>query len=394
MSPMTSRERVLAALNHEEPDRVPLDIGGGLSTCVVVEGYERLKAVLGIEAETRLLSKAFRVALLDEQVMVRLGSDCRPLVARPAANWTAPASDPGTYVDEWGNTRRWVAYGDGDHYWEVVGSPLADATLADLDRYPWPDPLDPGRTEGLAEEARALHEETPYAIIGDSFFRTHWELAVSLRGYEQLLLDVADNPDFVAALLSKLLKINLQATGAFLDAVGPYVDVIRTVDDVASQQGPLMSPAAFRRLIKPCLGELIRLVKTRSDAKVFYHSCGNITPFIDDLIEVGVDVLNPIQVAAMGDTAVLKSRFGERIAFWGGIDTQYVLPRGSVDEVRDEVRRRIRDLGPGGGFVLGPVHNIQPDVPPENIIAMAEATRIHGGYSLAEPVKSIETPGR
>jgi uroporphyrinogen decarboxylase len=388
MSAMTPRQRVRAALNHEEPDRVPLDIGGGLSTSVVAEGYERLKGFLGIRAETRLLSKAFSVARLDETVMQRLGSDCRPLTGKGPANWTPPPSEPDAYVDDWGVTRRRVEYGGGNHYWEVVGNPLAEATIADLGRYPWPNPRDPGYTDGLAEEGRVLAETTDHALVGDSFFRTHWELAVSLRGYERLLFDVADDPDFVSALLGHLLEINLVGTGRFLDAVGRYIDVFRTVDDVATQRGLLMSPATYRRLIKPHFAEFVRLVKSRTDAKVFYHSCGNITDLIDDLVEIGVDVINPVQVAAMGDTSVLKARFGDRVSFWGGIDTQHVLPWGSVDEVAAEVRLRIRDLAPGGGYVVGPVHNIQPDVPPENIVALAETARAFGRYPIASDLPS------
>ena len=143
-----------------------------------------------------------------------------------------------------------------------------------------------------------------------------------------------------------------------------------------------MSPQTFDTVLKPYYQEYFEFVKSKTEAKIFYHSCGNVTDLIEVLVEIGVDVLNPVQVAAMGDTAELKARFGDKVTFWGAIDTQHVLPHGTVGEVEAEVRNRIRDLGPGGGYVVGPVHNIQPDVPPENIVAMAEATRKYGTYPL------------
>ncbi len=380
MAEMTSRERVLAALNHQEPDRVPLDIGGGASTSIVVEGYERLKRHLGTPGEAKVMNKTFRVARLDEEVMRYLGSDCRPLTAKPPSRWTSPASEPGTFVDIWGITWREAAYGDGCYYWELARSPLAEATTGDLESYPWPDPLDPGFTAGLAEEARALYEGTDYAIMADGGFKSFWELGYMLRGLEQALMDMVLNPGFLSALLGKLLEINVAATGHFLDAVGPYIQVFRAGDDLATQNGPLISPHAYRTFLRPAYKEYFAFVRSKTDAKILFHSCGNVVDLLDDLIEVGVDIINPVQVSAMGDTAALKDRFGDRVVFWGAIDTQHVLPYGSVQEVENEVRQRIQDLGPGGGFVLAPVHNIQPDVPPENIIAMAEATREFGAH--------------
>jgi uroporphyrinogen decarboxylase len=218
--------------------------------------------------------------------------------------------------------------------------------------------------------------------MADGGFKSFWELAYALRGLEQLLTDLVLNPQFVTALLDKILEINLKGTGKFLDAAGQYIQVFRAADDLASQQGCLFSPKVYRALLKPYYKRFFDFVKSRTDAKIFYHSCGNVTTFIDDLVEVGVDALNPVQVSALGDTQALKARFGDRISFWGGIDTQRVLPLGAPEEVEAEVRLRIRDLAPGGGYVVGSVHNIQPDVPTANIVAMAEATRKWGRYPL------------
>ncbi len=383
MAEMTSRERVWAAINHQEPDRVPLDIGGGSSTTIVVEGYEKFKEHLGVSGETKILNKTFRLARLDEDVMRRLGSDCRPVTAKGPSHWTSPPAEPGTFTDIWGITWRQAFYGDNCYYWELARNPLAEASIEDLDRYPWPDPLDAGYTAGLAEETKALYEETDYALMADGGFKSFWELGYMLRGYQQMLMDLAGNPKFVSALMAKLLDINIAGTGRFLDAVGPYIHVFRTADDLATQKGLLMSPKTYRTLLKPVYKQYFDFVKSKTDAKIFYHSCGNVAGLIDDLAEIGVDIINPVQVSALGDTMALKTRFGDKVSFWGGIDTQHVLPSGSIGEVEEEVRKRIHDLGPGGGFVVASVHNIQPDVPPQNILAMAEATHKFGAYPLA-----------
>lgn len=382
MAEMTPRERVWAAVNHREPDRVPLDIGGGSSTTLIVEGYEKLKQHLGVEAEPRILNRIFRMARLDEDAMKLLGVDCRPLGLGPPVNWTPPPSRPGMFTDLWGITWQQAHYGDGCYYWEEYHCPLAEATIEDLETYPWPDLDDPGFTAGLAEEVKELYHETDYAIVADGGFKSFWELGYMLRGYEQSLMDLALNPEFTSALMHKLLEINLTITGRFLEIVGPYIQVFRAGDDLATQKGRLMSPATYDAVLRPVYKEFFDFVKSKTDAKIFFHSCGNAVEVIDDLVDVGVDILNPVQVSAMGDMAEVKARFGDKMVFWGGIDTQRVLPFGSVKDVDAEVELRIREMGPGGGFVVAAVHAIQPDVPPENIVAMAEATRKYGTYPL------------
>ena len=382
MTKMTPRERVWTAITHREPDQVPLDLGGGASTTIVIEGYEKLKEYFGISSETIVMNKAFRLAQLDEAVMLRLGSDTRPLGIKGPASWKPPASEnPDQFTDFWGITWRKANY-PGGYYWELYKHPLAEATIDDIDQYPWPDPLDPGFTAGLAKEAQELYDNTDYAIMADGGFKSFWELGYMLRGFQRMLTDVMDNTEFVLALMNKILELNIAGTSRFLGLAGKYIHVIRTADDLATQNSLLMSPKTFRTLLKPFYKKYFDFVHSKTDAKIFYHSCGNITGLLDDLIEIGVDIINPVQVSAMGDTAALKARFANRIVFWGGIDTQHALPNGSVKDVEEEVHRRIRDLGPGGGYVVGSVHNIQPDVPPENIVAMAEATRKYGKYPL------------
>ena len=371
----------MVSLDHKEPDQIPLDIGAGYSTSISVEGYAKLLQHLGISRESPALDSVFRIAKIDEDVMQRLGSDCYPVVCKSPVNWTPPPSAPDEFIDIFGVTWKHVDYGLGS-YMELHKSPLATARIEDLESYPWPDPLDSGYTDGLAEEVKAIYQETGYALMADSGYKSFWETGFYLRGYQQLLCDLIRNPEFVIALFSKLSEINLTATGNFLDEVGRYVQVVSTGDDLASQKDIIMSPGMFRRILKPFYKKYNDLIKSKTNAKIFFHSCGNIVKLIGELVDTGVDIINPVQVSAMGDTAALKAKFGDKVSFWGGIDTQHVLPRGSTSDVRAEVRRRIHDLGPGGGFVLAAVHNIQADVPPQNILAMAEAAREYGKYPL------------
>ncbi|MDH7489322.1 MAG: uroporphyrinogen decarboxylase family protein [Anaerolineae bacterium] len=369
MDRMTPRERIIAAVERRSPDRVPIDIGGSPVTTIIGEAYERLKALLGVAGETRYMKRKSRTVLLDEEVAVRLHADTRPLLPGNPDGWQDIYFADGSFRDEWGVV--WAKAGEG-HY-APVGNPLREADLDDLARFPWPDPLNPGRTRGLREQARRLHEETDYAVVL-SLPVGFVHQSQYLRGYQEYLMDLILNPTFIEALMDRTLEFWLQLASAVLDEVGPYVDVIQFGDDVAFQDRPMVDPKRYRRMIKPRHKQMIDLLKRKSRAKVLYHCCGAVSTLIPDFIDIGVDALNPVQVSAAGmDTARLKAEFGDHIAFWGAIDTSHVLPAGSVQDVRDEVMRRIQDLGAGGGYVVASVHNIQDDVPPENILAMADA---------------------
>jgi len=381
MADMTPRERVMAALRHEEPDRVPLDIGGGNSTSLLVETYENLKQYMGISAPTRIASKAFRIASLDDETMVRLGSDLRPVRLKPPKNWTPPPSEPGTFIDLWGIKWRRADYPAG-YYWELYEHPLANATISDLDSYPWPDPDDSGWFEGLAEEVRDLYENTPYALMGDFGFKGFWEIGYFLRGLEQSLIDIIRNQEFWHAYMEKLLELNCTFAKKFLEITGPYLAVLRTADDLATQNSLMMSPKTYREILKPYQKQLNEVIKRYTDATIFYHSCGNVTAAVGDLIEAGFEAINPVQVSAIPDPAELKAKYGDKLSFWGAIDTQHILPHGTPEDVREEVKLRIRQLGRGGGYIAAGVHNLNPDVPPENIIAMSEAVREFGKYPI------------
>ncbi|MCC7355357.1 MAG: hypothetical protein IT330_16565 [Anaerolineae bacterium] len=377
---LTPRERVLCALNHEEPDRVPIFFGTSGATTILAPGYDRLKAYLGIKSETKVFWRALQYTILDEEVMGHFGSDGRPLFAGAIPSTLARDISDDAYTDAWGIT--W-ARAPGSIYYEIPDPPLQNATIDDLERYPWPDLAHPSRFQGLAAKARAI-QDAGYAVVALSGVAP-FEQAYVMRGIENWLTDMAGNPEFALALLRKITDLMRASVIGLLEEAGEYIDVIITGDDLGSQNAPLISPRMYRRLVKPFHAELMSAIKSRSKTKIFYHSDGNVYPLLNDLIEVGVDLLNPVQVSAtdMGDTARLKREFGNRLSFCGAIDTQWALPRGTPDDVRREVRRRIKDLGPGGGYILAAVHCLQPDVPPENIVAMFEEAMKAGRYPLA-----------
>jgi uroporphyrinogen decarboxylase len=376
---LTSRERVLCALNHEEPDRVPIFFGASGATTMLGAAYDRFKAYLGLTGETRVFWRALQYALLDEDVMVRFGADARPLLANPVLSGLEREFPDGSFSDNWGiRWRRAV----GSPYYEIAEPPLAGASLEDIARYPWPNLADPRRFAGLRAKAQAI-QAAGYAVVALSGV-SPFEYCYMLRGVENWFTDLAANPEFARALLAQVAGMQGAALNSLLAEAGGCIDVIVTGDDLGSQTAPLISPALYRRMIKPVHAELLGTIKRQSKAKIFYHSDGDIYPLLGDLVDIGVDLLNPVQVSAnrMGDTARLKREFGRQLSFCGAVDTQVVLPYGSPADVRREVRRRIRDLAPGGGYVLAAVHCIQPDVPPENVAAMLEEAALAGRYPL------------
>lgn len=382
-SGLSHRERVRIALSHQEPDRVPVDLGSTGCSTLTVDAYRKLRAHLGMAPrEPHIISRAGQIAVPHEEVMRHLDVDLRGIYYRPPRVDKPKRLGDGRIINEWGVTLYKPA---GGLYYDIVESPLKEATIGDLKGYEWPDPSDPGRFEGLEEEAEYLYRNTDYALVGPGCATGLFEQAWQLRGFEDFLADLILNPDFVHALLRHVLDIRKAMMGHYLQRVGAYLDVVYIADDVAMHTGPLMSPETYRRLIKPYQEEFFQFTKERTEAKLFHHCCGNVVLLLDDFIEMGVDVMNPVQVSAREmDTKVLKERFGDRVSFWGAIDTQHILPHKSTEEVREEVRRRVIDLAPGGGYILAPVHNVQPDVPPENLCALYEEASRVGRYPLSD----------
>jgi uroporphyrinogen decarboxylase len=370
---MSSRERILAALEHRAPDRVPRDLGGTTATGINIIAYQNLVAYLGLKEQATLFSDRVRLANLSDEVLTRFKSDTRCVMPGGSFGVGQPAGD-GTFIDGYGIVR---ALPDERGHWYAVRTPLTgEVTRQDVAEASktWPDPMDPVYLEGVAETASRLREETDCAIILNLPLGVI-HLAQWLRGFDNWLMDLVLDTEFSIYLLDALLERWLEVTKRLLDAVGDNVDVLFYGEDVAFHNGPMVSPKTYEQIIRPYQRRVFRALHDWSEAKILFHNCGSVTWQIPDLIDWGVDALNPVQVTShdMGDTASLKERFGDRIAFWGAIDTGHVLPMGSPEDVRAEVHRRIRDLAPSGGYVLATVHNIQAEVPPENICAIWEA---------------------
>ncbi|MBW1995204.1 MAG: hypothetical protein JRI77_12260 [Deltaproteobacteria bacterium] len=380
---MKPRDRLLAALNHEEPDRIPLDLGG-INTSLMLGTHDRLKHHLGMEdLKTELLSKTWQIAKTAEPILERLSIDTRYIFPEIKLKETESEKqqqhEHDCFIDEWGVKRRFVL-----HYYEMESHPLKDAKgIEDIESYPWPDPEEFVVLDGLKQRTRDLRLHTDYAVVGYMGGASIFEQAWYLRSYTELLIDFMVNKDFAHALLSKILSVRKRNADIYLAEVGEYLDVYQSGNDSATQENPAMSPQLYREMLKPYHAELFQYVKERTPAKLYFHSCGAVAELVDDLIEIGVDALNPVQVSAKGmDTAQLKRRYGDRIAFWGAIDSQKALPFGTVEDVCNEVRRRVRDLAPAGGYVLAGVHNLQPAIPPENIVAMYQEGARFGKYPL------------
>jgi uroporphyrinogen decarboxylase len=238
--------------------------------------------------------------------------------------------------------------------------------------------------DGLADRAKSLYEGTESCIILSTGASLFAQIAY-LMGWGEFLMSLAANQPLIRALVERLLDFNLRLVIASLDRVEKYVQVFCMYDDLTHQNNLFVSKDTLKDIFIPAYKKLFLAVQTKADIKILFHICGASHLLFEELIAVGVDAFNPVQVAAdgMGNTAALKERFGDRLTFWGGgCDTQHVLPYGTTEEVRREVRRRILDLAPGGGFVFCPVHNIQADVPPENIMAMYDEVGKWDRYPL------------
>ena len=385
MSSVTPRERVLAALAHREADRVPLDLGATYVTGIHHVAYGALRQHLGLAGDVEVADIRQGLALVDADVLDLLEVDAGIVKSRgpDPARWRLDVRDEGDYrvfVDEFG--MGWRSPIRGGLYFDQSFHPLAgEITVKDVESYPWPDPQEAHRFLGMRERALHVREVEGRAVVVRGLTTGVFELSQWMRGTEQFFMDLLADPELAEALLDKALELKMRYWAGVFAVLGDLVDLTYDSDDYGTQRALMISPDTWRRMVKPRLAELTRLAHLHG-ARTFLHSCGAIRPLIPDLIEAGVDVINPVQVSAAGmDTRELKREFGRDIVFWGGgVDTQRTLPYGSTSEVRDEVRRRLDDLMPGGGFVFTPVHNIQADVPPQNLVAMWETVREHGVY--------------
>ena len=385
--PMTPRERVLSAINYEEPDRIPLVIGVNNATGIKMKPYQGIKNIIGVEAPDDYIYDwpELGTADIDEQTMLRLHGDVRGVLDLEPDHVRQRNHDRkphGDCFDSWGSGQMEITPGD----WFPGIHPLADAqTVEDLDAYQgWPDMSDPSRIAHVKECARRLAEDNQFAIMATPWLLFPFERAHAMQGMEPFLLNMAMYPDFAQALLERIADYCKQLMGPFLDELGDNVDIIKIGDDLGTQNSLMISPKMYRDMLKPIHADFISFIKSRTKAKVLFHSCGDVAPLIPDFIDIGVDILNPIQTStgSISDLPKLKEQYGKNIVFCGGIDSHRILPFGTVAEVREEVRRVIQTLGPGGGYMLGAVHTVMNDVPPENVLAMVDAVEEFGHYPL------------
>lgn len=401
---MNHRERVLTSLRHQEPDRVPIDFGATTASSILGVPYRHLREHVQLpDLPISLRHVGAELAIVDADVLRMFDVDVRSVADQPK-EWRSgtlkdgsPAQVPATFLPlkrEDGSEVIVDSFGKVEHVrpssaytFSRVHSPLAEAeTVTDIDKQMrYIESIDSSSYmdktyEQLADEAKRIRCDCDCALVGD--YSGHiFGAAESLRGFDTFLMDLLVNQAFAAALMDRITEVHMERFARYARTVGRHVDVVVFADDLGMQDRPLLRPELYRKMVKPFHQKLFSFVKSVCDAQILLHTDGAIAPFIPDFIEIGVDILNPVQVSADGmDTRELKSQFGREISFWGaGCDSQKTLPFGTPQQVADEVKRRIDDLAPGGGFVFAPVHNIQPGVPPENIVSMFETALAYGG---------------
>jgi len=383
---MNSRERILATMNHREPDRLPFDLAGSTWTGIANGSYQNLRLFLGKEKEEPNWSDVIQqIVIPSDEILEMLEVDTRGLFPLTSHNWNVygKLTDSGNrweYNDEWGFTHHFPK--EGGHWFSLVKHPLENALpgIAEIKSYNWPDPSNKERIKGLREKALLFREQGKLVML-KGLCAGIFEMQQRFRGMSNALVDPFLYPEFSDCLIGKLADLKIEFWQMALEELGDVVDVIAEADDYGTQESQLIDPDHFRQYYKPHISRIISAMrKSAPAAKIMFHSCGNVRPVIPDFIEMGIDILNPVHINAAGmEPYQLKKDFGKDVVFWGGgVDTQKVLAAGTEKDVEDDVRKNIEALAPGGGFVFAAVHNIQSEVPPQNFLAMIEALKRFG----------------
>ena len=370
---MNSRERVIMALNHKEPDQIPFDLASTPVSGISSVAYNNLMEYRGIKEDNTLFDIVQQIINPSEAFLLENGVDTRAVRANAGKNYHMVHGEDGEYKffhDEWGI--KWRMPKAGGFYYDMASHPLEDAvTDADVDAYDkFIDITDDARFAGMKEKAEQIYN-AGYAVVVNSPSAGMFELLTWLMGYESSLTSLALEEGAATRLLDKMLEIKMAYWSRVLDEFGDKVTVCQEADDLGTQISLLISPSMYREYVKPRHKELFDMIHRKSNAKVFIHSCGSIREILPDFIESGVDIINPVQFNATNmDATDLKREFGRDLVFWGGgVDTQYALPKGTPKDVEDNVKRMMDILRKDGGFVFNSVHNIQADVPPANLEA-------------------------
>jgi uroporphyrinogen decarboxylase len=378
---MTHRERVLMALAHEEPDIVPTALGGG-PYGLVDDLYLRLIKHLGLGEPVQPFRSGHSISYMDDRLLEKLNTDLR--YCWPGLLPNSPVTqgeDDETFYDSYGQVwKRALPY-----YYAGEGILKDASSIDDIEaRVRWPDLSDPRWMQGVAERAQQLRDSTDYFVVM-RMIASHgpFQTACDLRGTEAFLTDMALQPEFAAAVLDKVTTAMEGLLKLAMRVGGNYFDMVELPgDDYAGNLNLLISPAMFRKFIKPCLARLIKVIKENNpNTKVMLHSDGAIAKLLPDIIDLGVDVIHPLEPLPIMDMAAIKEQYGHQLTFLGGIDISHAMP-GTREEVIAETGLRISQLAPGGGYILAPSNHLQADVPAENVVTLFEAAKQIGKYPL------------
>ena len=366
---MTHRERFYATVTHSTADQAVFDLCGSPQTIIDAnEVRDKLADLLRIEGDDDDI---------EEQILIALDIDTRRVGGMPIPNTTHEREEGGIVYDQYGIGRK-LSHG----YFEIVHNPLRDCTIAEIENYELPDPcnVDLKLIEQWAMQAEKLHVDTDYAVIAEHPVLGVFEIGCWMFGFDDYLYRLLAEPETVHAFSSRILAYQKKILDIYYGALGPYIDCTTSGDDFGTQRAPFMSTALFDELIAPYFRERIWHTKQLTNAFYQHHTCGSVYDLLPSIIDCGVDILNPIQPGVYKmEPERLKNGFGDQLVFWGGIDTQQLLPFGSPDDVKAEVKRILSILDINGGYILSPSHTIQADVPAENLLAVYEGA--HEYYS-------------
>lgn len=372
---MNSRERIKRTLLHKEPDRIPIDNNGFVSGMHEV-AYKNLLKYLNIEDEIIIYDPVQRLAVVKDEIKDILGVDTIYIHPNAPSNYKYIENPDGTFKDEFG-----VVYKKVGYYADCLVPPLRGKSLGEIKAFKFPDPEDSSRFEGLLLKAEELHKNTElsmWAGVVSSLFYFAW----IIRGLEDFMMDICSSPKTAQYLMDKIVDWNMKFFKRFYGEIGRYIDVFWIGDDWGTQEGPIISPVYFRKEIVPRLRKMISFIKTMTNAKCCYHSCGTTYWCLEDLLDMGVDIVHPIQANAKdNDTEKLKKEFGEKISFHGGTNNQGVFHK-DIHALTIDTLKRIKDLAPGGGYIFSSGHNIQANMPPENIIKFFKLVKEFGKYPI------------
>lgn len=380
---MTGKERILKAISHKEADRIPVDMGACLATAINIKAYIALLDFLGFEKKNvKLTNRLSQLAKVDEKVLKEFSIDTRGIYPKLIFSGDFIQHENGSsVVDEWGIN--WFMPKNDGHFYDMISHPLKDSTDKEVNEYKWVDGGNQERFTDIEEQINEAMKSGSALVLGTTVGNGIFQTGNWLEGFEDFFCDLALGSIKAEIIMDKTLEIKCEYWETILEKWGSKLDIVVELDDLGTQSGLLISPDLYKNMIKPRHKKLFEFIKKKSpDIKILFHSCGSIKPLIPHFIDIGVDILNPVQISANDmEPEKLKNEFGKDITFWGGgIDTQNVLPKCKPEQVEYEIRRNLEVLAPGGGYVFAQVHNIQEEVPPENLIRMWETVLKYGVY--------------